>query len=237
MPIPTLAEISGEDIVDLIDSLEKQRKELQFLLSSLDNSNVVELNAEVINAGVINAKHVSIGSETSYETGYDPNVLRIEVETQFQVIDGQISAKVSQTDFDALGQRVSTAESTLQILPGMIESKVSQTDFNGNTMVSIINQTATNIKLSAQNIDLLGIVKVASVLNIGEFGERSFDKSIRFGGTANIYCPAYTDDVVISSEYFRVNDSYVVSLGASWGFIDFNNAQILNFRGATATFG
>ena len=54
----------------------------------VDSSNVKELTADVVNAGVIKAKHIEIGSETSYQTGYSPGDLRIEMETKFSVIDG-----------------------------------------------------------------------------------------------------------------------------------------------------
>lgn len=230
MPIPALGSISGADITELIDSLEKQRKELEFVLSNLDTSNVSEFHADVINAGVINAKHISIGSETTYQTGYSPGDIRTEMETKFHVIDGEIAARVKQTDFNLLagrvttaeasltvlpGQielkasqtdlnlltgRVATAESTLTVLPGQIASKVSQTDYNGNTIASLINQTAANITISASKIDLLGIVKVASVLNIGDFGVRNLNKQIIFGGSARLTNSANTDDLTISAE-------------------------------------
>ena len=68
----------------------------------------------------------------------------------------EIAAKVSHTEFDDLGNRVSSAESSLTVQAEQIESKVSQTDFTGNTVASLINQTATTVTIQAQKIDLSG---------------------------------------------------------------------------------
>ncbi len=233
MPIPSLGAINGENIQELIDSLEKQRKELAYTLMSLDSSNVLELNAEVINAGVINAKHIKIGSESTFEPGYDPAGIVSTLDTRFSVIEGDITARVLQTDFNTLTGRVATTESSLSVLPGQIASKVSATDYNGNTVVSMINQTSTTIKLKAENIDLDGIVKVASTLNIGEFGVRSVNKAIFFGGTANIYNAAYTDDLSVSAQNVYITDGSVY-IGHSGGIVDFGNAQIRNFTGGSS---
>lgn len=51
MPVPNFSPVIGTNSEEILDSLEKQRKELQWLLQSLDTTNVKELNAEVINAG------------------------------------------------------------------------------------------------------------------------------------------------------------------------------------------
>lgn len=226
MPIPSLSAIGGNDLTELIDSLEKQRKELEFTLANLDNTNVSELNAEVINAGVINAKHISIGSETTYQTGYSPNDIRIEMETQFEVIDGQILARVLQTDFNALGQRVASAESTLSVLPGQISSKVSQTDYNGNTIASLINQTATTIKLKASNIDLDGIVNVSGSLHIGNPNFQYATKYIYFDqsqGDAISYYNGILDldfpNVTIRSSQLNLRGevNFSAASSISWG--------------------
>lgn len=256
MPIPTFSNISGADIAELIDSLEKQRKELEFVLSSLDNSNVLELNADVINAGVINAKHISIGSETTYQAGYSPGDIRIEMETKFQVIDGEIALRVKQTDFNTLAGRVTTAEatltvlpgqialkasqtdlntltgrvasaeSTLTVLPGQIASKVSQTDYNGNTIASLINQTASNITISASRIDLDGIVRVNSTLYIGDFSNRSVAKQLIFGGNVYITNGANSNSLALGGDMLLINSS----------FVNFNNATISGLT-VTATLG
>lgn len=54
--------------------------------------------------------------------------------------------------------RVVANESELVQQANLIATKVSQTDFNGNTISSLINQTATTIKIQAQKIQLEGLV-------------------------------------------------------------------------------
>lgn len=58
--------------------------------------------------------------------------------------------------------RVVANESELVQQANLIASKVSQTDFNGNTISSLINQTATTIKIQAEKIQLEGIVTANS---------------------------------------------------------------------------
>ncbi|WP_159345997.1 hypothetical protein [Cytobacillus firmus] len=48
--------------------------------------------------------------------------------------------------------------SEFQVTSSAISSKVSQTDYNGNTIASLINQTATTIKLQASRIEFAGHV-------------------------------------------------------------------------------
>lgn len=182
MPVPSLSTITGKDIQEIVDSLEKQRKELSWLLQSLDNSNVKELNAEVINAGVINGKHIVIDASTQFAGGYDPSAIRTEMETRFSVISGEILAKASLSEFNALGQRVYNAEASLSIVAGQISSKVSETDFNGNTIASLINQTSTTVTILANKIELIGYVTVGSLDNPG---------AVRIT-ESNIYGPSFT---------------------------------------------
>jgi len=54
--------------------------------------------------------------------------------------------------------RVSSAESSIIQHADLIASKVSQTDFTGETIVSLIEQTPSQIKLSADKIKLEGLV-------------------------------------------------------------------------------
>lgn len=55
---------------------------------------------------------------------------------------------------------VTTMRSELDVLPGQISSKVSSSDFKGNNIVSLINQTATTITIDASKINLVGKVTI-----------------------------------------------------------------------------
>ncbi len=112
MPVVSLSAITGKDVPSLIESLERQRKELEFILSSLDNDNVLELNGGLINQGVVQAQYVEVGSGTTFQSGYDPSdinysgdiaALESEIDTlQSVVASMETTVATSQTEIDAL---------------------------------------------------------------------------------------------------------------------------------------
>lgn len=231
MPFPTLTELSGEDIDELIDSLEKQRKELQWLLQSLDTSNVKELNAEVINAGTINGDRLIIDDTVTFANGYDPTIVKSEIQTQLTVITGQIQLKVSQADFNALGQRVSFNEASITVQANQIESKVSETDYNGNTIASLINQSSTTVTILASKIQLIGYVTIgdlnnpgAVVINEGNIYGTSFTVGRGTSSTLSMYASRgshriYSEDAA----GFRIQSNGTLSLQADNGTIYANS--------------
>ena len=52
---------------------------------------------------------------------------------------------------------------TFLVQADQISSKVAQTDYNGNTIASLINQTATTVSISASKINLNGYVTISSL--------------------------------------------------------------------------
>ena len=69
-----------------------------------------------------------------------------------------IELKAAQADLDGYTGRLSTAESNISVNAQAITNKVSTTDYNGNTIASLINQTATTIKIDASKVDISGFV-------------------------------------------------------------------------------
>jgi len=63
-------------------------------------------------------------------------------------IDVDVNKKQSQSSFEQTNEQISL--------------KVSETDYNGNTIASLINQTATTIDIQASKINLVGAVTVLS---------------------------------------------------------------------------
>lgn len=59
-------------------------------------------------------------------------------------------------------QGVETNAAAIEVQAGQISSKVSTTDYNGNTIASLINQTATTILLKASKINLEGYVTMST---------------------------------------------------------------------------
>lgn len=89
----------------------------------------------------------------------------VEAESSITVQAGQIASKVSQTEFNALGQRVSSAESSITQQAELIATKVSQSTFDelGNrvtTAESSITQLSNKIELQV-TIDDLKTVGIA----------------------------------------------------------------------------
>ena len=72
--------------------------------------------------------------------------------------DQEIRLRASRTEVDALGEVVGRHSATLTIQADQIASKVSSVDLSGNRIASLINQTATTIKIQANRIDLAGYV-------------------------------------------------------------------------------
>ena len=81
----------------------------------------------------------------------------------------QYSSQVKQTA-DSVSAEVTAARdgqaslsARFSVQAAAISSKVSSTDYNGNTIASLINQTATTITLSASKIDLSGYVTASEL--------------------------------------------------------------------------
>lgn len=79
------------------------------------------------------------------------------VTVNFDVLDDRIKSRVSQEDFDALGNRVSTAESTITQQADEIDLKVSK-----DGVVSSINQTPESVKIDAEKIEFTGSVSFSN---------------------------------------------------------------------------
>ncbi|MEJ9151065.1 phage tail spike protein [Bacillus smithii] len=132
----------------------------------------------------------------------------------------QINLKVSlstyNNDMANVNNRLANAESQISIQASQISSKVSQTDFNGNKIASLINQTATSVQISANHIDLEGIVQVNSQIDIGYIWDSS-EKAVNFRGDASLYTPAGSSSIVLESAGYIYLDAYNVYLGSYYG--------------------
>lgn len=114
-----------------------------------------------LDSGVLrmNASQFSIGGSTidsyvdsavdSATSGFESRLSKAESSLSVQA--GQIAGKVSQSDFNALGQRVSSAESSIQANANAIELRVTKSDVNG-VVSSAIEQSASSIRLQASAI-------------------------------------------------------------------------------------
>jgi phage minor structural protein len=154
----------------------------------------------------INVMYDQINLKVSQKT-YNTDISNINsrlanAESQISLQANQINLKVSQStynsDISSINSRLSNVESQISIQADQISSKVSQTDFNGNTIASLINQTATNVTISANKIDLNGITRVSDALWLGSSTSQT-RKALNFKSSASIYTPNYSDNLVIES--------------------------------------
>ena len=140
------------------------------------NSERIELNAKEISLRAFEAEVLQLKDETEVhfkEVYLDIDANKAEISATNTTVDnlgnevnginatltvqaGQISAKASQFDVDALGNRVTTAESELKVQAGQISTKVSEGE-----VISSINQTAEQIKIQANRINLSGYVTMS----------------------------------------------------------------------------
>lgn len=136
-----------------------------------------------------------------------------------------VEADEIQLSVQQLDGRMGNAESQISIQAGQILSKVSYTDYNGNTIASLINQTATTITLSAEKIQMSGITEVANSLYIGgRYGDAV--REIRFGGQ-------------LGGARISADNPNVLDLWAGGGYIGMNSPVAfmndVNFGGANVT--
>ena len=114
---------------------------------------------------------------------------KAELLAQINVTADEIALKASKTYVDG---QVSSLQSQITVNAGNIALKVSSTDYNGNTIASLINQTATTIAISASKINLTGYITATNLATAGQTtinggnittGTMSADRI--YGGTIN----------------------------------------------------
>lgn len=164
----TASEIRSE-VADVKSGLSSQ-------ITQTADSIRMEVNSEIKRVdGRIDTANSSITQTASS--------IRSEVATSVSTLDGKITSanssitqlsnridlKAETTVVSNLGSRVNSVEFNLDSANAEISQKVSQTNYNGNTIASLINQTATTIDIQASKINLTGAVTVLSDIS-GKLG-------------------------------------------------------------------
>lgn len=203
------------------DSIEISVSNVKSDLSGIDTRvGKIEVRADGIDLSVTNIKNdlsgtktrvgsveVRVDSITTQVTSLDIRVgnLGTELATasgNITTLAGRVDLKAEASVVNSLGSRVSTAEVSINSLSGTISSKVSMTDYNGMTIASLINQSASNITIAAQAIDLFGITNVANYLTLGTgFGSNT---GIYFKGAA-IGIESYGDTLNLNAPDIYLN--------------------------------
>lgn len=77
-------------------------------------------------------------------------------EINIDAANARIDLKADESTVTALYSQMNVVELTLDAHEGQIQSKVSQTDWNGETITSLINQSASTVQINAAHINLAG---------------------------------------------------------------------------------
>lgn len=125
MAVPSLGQITGDDIPQLINSLEKQRKELEFILSSLDATNILEISADLINSGTLGTEFVDLANINVEIDNLQDRVVTLEGNSSSS--GGSISAlnarlTTAETDINAAETRITATETQLAGIPAQIQN-------------------------------------------------------------------------------------------------------------------
>ncbi len=140
---------------------------------------ILYIRANYITSGKVTVKNLKIEKGNLKPTDWTPAPEDIEgsisgldsrlttAESSITQNANEISSKVSQTtynlDVSDLKSRMSSAESSITQNASAITSKVSITDYNGNKIASLINQSATTVKIQAAKIELQGQITISSL--------------------------------------------------------------------------
>lgn len=151
----------------------------QILLQALKNT---EQDQDIIEArAAITVEADLVRTEVVQQITDAKGEMTSQLNASIDVLAGQINSKAEATTVSALGTRVNTVEFNMNAPGGIVSQKVSQTDYNGQTISSLINQSAHLVEISAQAIQLTGIVRVADSLELGYSGNGA-TKAIKFNG-------------------------------------------------------
>ena len=125
-----------------------------------------KIQTEYLDAGCVTAEKRSVEYKQSVIDEISGAETRVT--QSFQAADGILSSKISekaaQADLDDLTGRVSTAESTISVQGNRIALVVdSSNSIKAASIVTAINGSASTVKISADHVDIDGIVTVGNI--------------------------------------------------------------------------
>lgn len=146
-----IGNVIPRDIGDVVGDLQEE----------VENQNEINTSRFDMTDSKIEMEVTRVKSYTDEQLGE----VREEASSNFTILAGRIDAKADYTEVSALGTRVNSVEFSMNAMEGEISTKVSQSDYTGEVMVSKINQSPSSVKIQAKNITLAGAVTVLSELS------------------------------------------------------------------------
>ncbi|MGG4434619.1 tail fiber domain-containing protein [Priestia megaterium] len=113
-------------------------------------------------------------------------------ESRLDIAEDEIALRVEKTEYNVLKDKVEKNEASIIVHADEISQTVKKTDYNGNAIASLINQSATTIRLQASKIQLAGAVTVLSELS-GDLG--TINAGILNAVTINGGTGSFTGDI------------------------------------------
>ena len=167
-----------------------------------------------INIANVKLELGSIATAWTPEFYSDMQAYKTYVGSEFAVRDTQISSKVSQSEYNALEQRVGTAESNITQNADAITQQVSEyNQFKGsvNEQISEINQTATSISqtVSSNYTQLASEIKKAAPYTEVTLDASALDQNTWYPVTIGLY----TNRPTTIQVYWALNGSPLPSWG------------------------
>jgi len=186
----------GATIEELVDLMYRYKKELEFILMNLDGNNVpiinslvedidgnftnITQNAEEISlvAGDVsgNTASIVINSDaiTSIVSDVSGNASSITQNADAitsivsDVLGNAASIVVNSNAITSVVSDVNDNASSITQNADNINLRVEKTDYDGNTIASLINQSATTIDISANKINLNGVTTMNGLTNVND---------------------------------------------------------------------
>ncbi|MER2010049.1 MAG: phage tail spike protein [Psychrobacillus sp.] len=176
-----LGNILPKSTTDILVSqkVEIDENKKEYRSKFTQTNELIHMSVEAINESIATIELKADAIDISVNNRITNEVAAINVKAS------EIALKVTNLD-----SRMQGAESSINIQAGQISSKVEQRDYNGNTIASLITQSATAINLISRNINLVGAVTVLSDItgNLGNItaGTITLDTEATVGNTLNV---------------------------------------------------
>ncbi|WP_315352436.1 hypothetical protein [Phocaeicola abscessus] len=154
-----------------------------------------DARTDLLNVISAKAKELADAAQTAANNAQkEAEKVRTEYKADFVVLSDRIESKVSQSDFNALGQRVSTTESTITQLPNQITLAVQESKNYADNAVNSIQVGGRNLMLNSSQFRIIGGKSVGTNFIPGQQYTISIEKSVNIDSgsqpakTLLLYC-------------------------------------------------
>lgn len=184
---------------------EFERSDWILATKYIGEEQLLSVKNEIRNAQIsIDAANARIDLKADSTTVTDLTTRIRQAEIDIDGAEAQIALKANSSTVTELTSVVNNIELTLDAHEGQIQSKVSTTDYNGNTIASLINQSASTVKINADHLEFAGktVNMTAGALTMTTGGQDSSAIILNHGNFTSNY-EADGLDVINSSSNRR----------------------------------